>query len=126
MYLKVIDGGGPTYFTLVNNNLWGEYLNGFFLGPRGGVFDLDTLNGCGWQNCDEASGNISVDPEFADPTDLDFHLSNDSPSIDAGVDPTPWYEGIHLESDLDGHPRPIDGDGDGVADWDIGADEAVP
>ena len=62
-------------------------------------------------------GNIDVDPLFADAV---YHLSADSPCIDAGS-----YVAVLLE-DYEGHPRGYDGTdeprGDG-SDYDIGADE---
>jgi len=64
------------------------------------------------------TGEISVDPMFRDPANGDYRLAPGSPSIDAGTnDDAP-------ATDLEGHLRPIDGDGDGTAVVDMGAFEA--
>jgi parallel beta-helix repeat protein len=79
-----------------------------------------------WQNspddyvgCSPGTGDIRGDPLFADCGGRDFHLTAGSPCIDAGSDDA-W--GIPVE-DLDGEPRTMDGDDDGDAVIDIGADE---
>src|SRR5262245_36583133 len=64
-----------------------------------------------------SNGNISEDPSFQDPSTGDYHLQADSPAIDAGSDGAP-------PTDLDGKSRPVDGDGDGTAKFDMGAYEA--
>ncbi len=61
-------------------------------------------------------GNISADPLFV--SAADFHLQAGSPAIDAADDATA------PASDIDGEARPVDGDGDGIAVADMGADEA--
>jgi len=66
-------------------------------------------------NVPEGGGNIHDDPGFVDAENNNYHLSPDSPCIDAG-DPSGNYRG---EKDIDGEPRVIDGRAD------IGADEAV-
>ena len=74
------------------------------------------------------AGDLSVNPLFEDgdgpdddpstTTDNDYHLSAGSPCIDAGEN-LPDLPGV----DVDGDPRLIDGDADGIATVDIGADE---
>jgi parallel beta-helix repeat protein len=65
------------------------------------------------------NGNISADPLFTNPTQGDYHLQQMSPSIDSGDSLTPNLP----DMDLDGNPRILDGDGDGNAIIDMGADE---
>jgi hypothetical protein len=65
------------------------------------------------------SGNISLDPLFADPAQGDYHLQQGSPSIDSGDGLAPNLP----DEDLDGHPRILDGDGDGAAIVDMGVYE---
>jgi len=65
-------------------------------------------------------GNIEADPRFVDEAAGDFHLRYDSPCIDSGTNLT------GITNDLDGLPRPLDGDFDGVATSDMGAYEYNP
>jgi Right handed beta helix region len=67
------------------------------------------------------NGNISQDPLFKNVTGGDYHLLNGSPAIDAASTPPDIFG--PLTADLDGLPRPVDGNGDGVAKYDMGVYE---
>ena len=65
------------------------------------------------------NGNISVDPLFVVAPGGDFHLQPGSPVIDLG-------DGARApDADIDGDTRPADGNGDGVRQVDMGADEVT-
>jgi hypothetical protein len=65
------------------------------------------------------NGNISADPRFTNPALGDYHLQQGSPSIDSGYNQAPNLP----DTDIDGDPRILDGDGDGTAIIDMGVDE---
>ena len=62
-------------------------------------------------------GNISADPRLA----ADYSLLSGSPAIDAGHDDP--LRPLARATDLNDHPRIVDGDGDGVGALDMGAFE---
>ena len=66
-----------------------------------------------------ANDLIDVSPAFVDPAAWNFHLLASSPAIDAGS-----AVGAPA-TDYDGDFRPQDGNGDGSAGFDIGADEVA-
>ncbi len=66
-------------------------------------------------------GNLDADPLFMDVASGNFHLRWTSPCRDAG-DPT--FVPDAGETDIDGDPRVGDGNDDGIAVVDIGADES--
>jgi predicted GH43/DUF377 family glycosyl hydrolase len=63
------------------------------------------------------AGNISADPLFEDAANGDYHLQLSSPCVDAGTNTNA------PDHDWEGDPRPIDGNLDGSAITDMGADE---
>jgi len=81
---------------------------------------------------DSVEDITTADPELAypelsgpsDTTPLDFHLTSDSTScLDAGANLSTASDTTGVSQDFEGDSRPIDGDGSGGAQFDIGADE---
>ncbi|GAG18748.1 unnamed protein product, partial [marine sediment metagenome] len=99
--------------TVINSIVWGH--DGEDFGGHGYQATYSDI-----EMCLPGEGNICEDPHFVDPANGDYHLQPDSPCIDAGTNEDA------PEIDFEGDPRPFDGDSDGVAVVDMGADEWLP
>jgi hypothetical protein len=70
-------------------------------------------------------GNIDVDPLLANVAATNFHILAGSPAIDAGTNVSLAATNfiVSVPEDFDLNPRPLDGNGDGSARFDMGAFE---
>jgi len=94
---------------------------------------------CAWP-LPTGPGNIAADPRFVDTAAGDFRLRPDSPCLEAGMNLVGFATTVTNEvngevftiayacepTDILGLPRPVDGNGDGVARFDMGAYEFTP
>jgi len=98
-----------------NSVIWGSNWGALYISGGSCTVSYCCVEG-GWSG----AGNISSDPGFYDADANNYHLAGDSPCIDAG---DPSYSAGANESDIDGEQRVMDGDNDGTAVVDMGADE---
>lgn len=130
--ILTFDGSQPSLInTIVHGNTGGQILDNpafFFEGaapdPLPPVALTTAAYSCiegGWPG----DTNIDAPPAFANPAGGDFHLTGESPLIDAGRDLSAAEFGA-IVSDFESDPRGFDGSadprGDG-SDYDIGYDE---
>lgn len=94
----IASSGAGVTITLARNDVWGNHVADY-AGVERGVTDL------------------AADPLLASQVQDGYRLMTGSPCIDAGV------AASAPATDLDDEPRPLDGDVDGTAMFDIGADE---
>ena len=128
LYARAFGGGARMFNNLIVGSagqaavFCGSYVN---QPPSFRSNDVFSAGGAAYEgSCADVTGidgNISADPRFADPATGDFHLSPDSPAIDAGDDVAPERP----DTDIDNHERRLDGDGDGIVAVDMGADESA-
>jgi predicted outer membrane repeat protein len=107
--------GASSVFTVTNSILWGDSADEIAVDTGAG---LPTVS---YSDVDQAgyagtNGNISQDPGL----DGNYHLTAGSPCIDAGDNTA----SLLPATDIDGEARKLDGDGNGSAVVDMGADEA--
>jgi hypothetical protein len=118
LYLRMDENHADVY----NNIIWGntspdiKIYNPGIPGTLSGYNNDYPDMAVGWTY---SGGNIHDDPLFVG--DNDYRLSSISPCIDKGTNSAP---NLPIK-DINGDPRIIDGDNDGTADVDIGADEYV-
>lgn len=124
--MAVLSGGAiwsnDSTFSVANSILWG---NAAATDPEISVNGTTSLtvsssNIANWSG--GGVGNISEDPLFQDAAGANFHLQTVSPCIDKGDNSMVLPEFIQ---DVDGEPRVSDGDEDGTATVDMGADEYI-
>jgi hypothetical protein len=103
-----------SFCIVVNSIVWGHEGEDFSgLGYQATYSDVEM--------CLSGEGNICEDPCFVDPDNGDYHLKACSPCIDAGTNDAPELP----DKDFEGNPRIVDGNNDGTAIVDMGADEYI-
>jgi cysteinyl-tRNA synthetase len=97
------------YFSRSDGEITAEFLDMEFS-------RLDIADGVWADRTGQGNLNLAEDPSFFSAwPDVDLNLREASPAIDAG-DPD-----LCPMEDILGHPRPVDGNGDGQAECDLGA-----
>lgn len=106
-------GGGSIFSAFVNSIIYNNTA----------VTSNDTYGGTCSYSCSpglSGSGNINSDPQFLDASETNYYLRLGSPCVDSGTNL------VTITDDLDGNPRPVDGNVDGTNTHDMGAYEYTP
>jgi hypothetical protein len=131
-------GGGCYASSLTNCTVVGNYsgfaggilsgvaVNCIVYGNEGGYKNYDPglvsfQHTCTFPMPTNGFGNITNAPMFVNALAGDYHLRTGSPCIDAGIDLSEI-----IATDLESNFRPIDGNRDGLAGFDMGAYEFTP
>ncbi|MGB2807729.1 MAG: right-handed parallel beta-helix repeat-containing protein [Sedimentisphaerales bacterium] len=115
-YYAGLHNDNDSYPTLTNCIFWDSRASSDMVQ----VGDFTSANYSCIQGGWPGQGNIYADPCFVDEANGDYRLLTTSPCIDTG---DPNYIVGPNETDLDGKPRVLDGDNDGVPVVDMGAYE---
>lgn len=116
LYLRDPSGNDATYS--LENSLIVDQVTGIYVNSGDAALEATFWGSGDWANDANTGGSGAIDlgtyvyqgnPAFVDPLNQDYHLTEDSPAIDKGVDT--W-----ISIDMDGRVRP-------AGETDIGADE---
>jgi len=124
-------GGGGIYlygaatFPITDTVFWGNHVDGeiWQIDSDDTVLEVsycDIQPGSGWTG--PGAGILNVNPGFVNAPNGDYHLRIGSPCVDAGSPVAARFP----SRDYEGDDRIVDGDLDGVAVADMGADELLP
>jgi hypothetical protein len=113
---SAVTGGGGVYSCTLSNSI--VYFNTVNNGSSTSNWLGGTLRWCCTAPLPGGPGNITGDPLFMNLAAGDLRLHFGSPCIDTGTNLSAF-----ITNDIAGNPRPLDGDGDGVAKFDMGAYE---
>jgi len=125
-----VSSANPCYFTdyadgsptvvMSHNNCDADYPLGVLGGSSPIEISFEDFDACTWSSCQQLTVSMAVDTGV---DDASYLLSETSPLIDVGVDPSTVDGAEPVTGDIEGDERPLDGDGLNAAEWDIGADE---
>jgi len=108
--VKAVGGRGPV---MTNSIIWNTSTSWSLDGPM-------TLSYCDTFVLYPGTGNINVDPAFADDTHQDYHITYNSPCRNSGTNNAPDLELLDELFDFEGDPRFAEGS------VDMGADDFYP